>query len=47
MLTISMKEQFKANLYAFLEHAGVARLGESMIRFVGTEGALSSHHKVA
>ncbi|GAA6011545.1 hypothetical protein JCM11491_004683 [Sporobolomyces phaffii] len=31
------KQNFKANLYAFLEHTGVERLGESMVRFVGTE----------
>ncbi|GAA6059406.1 hypothetical protein JCM10212_003638 [Sporobolomyces blumeae] len=32
------KENFKASLYAFLEHAGVERLGEHMVRFVGAEG---------
>ncbi|GAA5904062.1 purine-nucleoside phosphorylase [Sporobolomyces salmoneus] len=31
------KQHFKANLYAFLENAGVERLGESMVRFVGTK----------
>ncbi|GAA5931482.1 uncharacterized protein JCM15063_001480 [Sporobolomyces koalae] len=30
------KQHFKANLYAFLEHAGVERLGECMVRFAGT-----------
>jgi hypothetical protein len=28
------------NLAAFLENAGVEKLGESMVRFVGTEGEL-------
>ncbi|GAA5997449.1 hypothetical protein JCM5350_001914 [Sporobolomyces pararoseus] len=31
------KEQFKLNLAAFLENAGVEKLGESMVRFVGAE----------
>ncbi|GAA5834798.1 hypothetical protein JCM3766R1_003243 [Sporobolomyces carnicolor] len=31
------KQRFKANLDAFLEHVEVERLGESMVRFVGTD----------
>ncbi|GAA5947399.1 hypothetical protein JCM3765_001659 [Sporobolomyces pararoseus] len=37
------KGQFKLNLAAFLENAGVEKLGESMIRFVGAEELVEPH----